>query len=264
MSHALARLRDLLGDPLLVREGRAMHLTAFAERIAPRVRHLIGDIEATLLGHRSFAPRTTTRTFRVVTNDYCGAVLMPQVLARLRRAAPGVAVELHAYRGSAPVQELARGEVDLAVGVFLGSEAGLEKTVLFEDRFQCLVREGHPRVRRRLTLSRYLALDHVLVTAPDYGPGVVDVALAARGLRRRVVARVPHFLVAPALVARTDLVVTVPARIAALVASAHGLRILEPPLELPSFAVQMIWHVLANDDAASHWLRSELVAAGSP
>jgi DNA-binding transcriptional LysR family regulator len=264
MSHALARLRDVLGDPLLVREGRMMRTTAFAERIALRVRHLIGDIEATLLAHKSFDPETATRTFRIATNDYCGAVLMPDALARIRRSAPGLAVELHAYRGRAPVQELARGEIDVAVGIFLDSDAGLERRVLFEENFRCLVRKGHPRVRERLTLQRFLELDHVLVTSPDYGPGVVDMALAKRGLRRRVVARVPHFLVAPALVARTDLVVTLPTRVARLAADAHGLRMLAPPLDLPPFAVQMVWHVIAKDDTASHWLRATLVAAAPP
>jgi DNA-binding transcriptional LysR family regulator len=159
------------------------------------------------------------------------------------------------------VHELARGEIDAAVGIFLDSEVGLERQVLFEEDFQCLVRRGHPRVRDRLTLQRFVELDHVLVTAPDYGPGVVDVALAKRGLRRRVVARVPHFLVAPALVARTDLIVTLPTRVARMAAVAHGLRVLPPPIELTSFAVQMVWHVVARDDAASHWLREAVVAA---
>ena len=260
-SQALARLREVLGDPLLVREGRGMRLTAFAERIAPRVRHVISDLEATILGHRSFLPDRATRTFRIATNDYCGAVLVPEALARVRSAAPDVDLELHPYRGHPSPQELARGELDLGIGVFLRVEPGLESLVLFEDRFVCLVGKGHPRVRGALTLSRFVDLDHVLVSAPDYGPGVVDFALAQRGLRRRVVAKVPHFLVAPALVARTDLVLTLPERVARQVARAHDLRVLATPLELAPFAVQMIWHRSANEDLASRWLRSEIVEA---
>jgi DNA-binding transcriptional LysR family regulator len=259
-SQALARLRELLGDALLVREGRGMRRTAFAERITPRVRLLVGEIEATLLGHRSFVPERATRTFRIATNDYCGAVFMPEALARIHVAAPNVELELHTYRGHPSPDELARGEVDLGVGVFLHVEPGIEARVLFEDRFVCLVRKGHPRVRRALTLARFVELDHVLVSAPDYGLGVVDVALARRGLHRRVAARVPYFLVAPALVARTDLVLTLPARLAHYAAQSHDLRVLQTPIEIAPFSVQMIWNRSVTDDLASRWIRGQIEA----
>jgi DNA-binding transcriptional LysR family regulator len=257
-SQALARLRQLLGDPLLVRDGRAMRTTTFAERMAPRVRLLIGEIEATLLGHQRFVPEQATRTFRIATNDYCGATFMPEVLERTRAAAPLVDIEFHAYRGHPSPAELARRELDLGVGVFLHMQPGIESCVLFQDRFVCLVRKGHPRVPRALTLARFIELDHLLVSAPDYGLGVVDHALAAKGLHRRVAARVPYFLVAPALVARTDLVLTLPARLAQQAAAAHELRILPTPIELAPFAVRMIWHAGTNDDLASQWLRARI------
>src|SRR6185369_16173555 len=258
MSHALARLRDLLGDPLLVREGSVMRLTALAEWLAPRVQRLIGEIDATLLGHQAFEPETATRTFRIATNDYCGAVLMPALLAQVRRLAPGVELELHAHKGRAPAPELARGELDLAVGTFLESEPGVERQVLLRETFACLVRRDHPRATR-LSVQEYSELDHVLITAPGYGAGVVDFALAEHGLRRRVVARTPHFLVAPALVAGSDAIVTLPARLARLSARA-GLRSFAPPLPLPPFDVHLLWHGAASEDAASRWLRQLLLA----
>lgn len=258
-SHALSRLREVLGDPLLVREGRVMRLTALAGRLAPRVQRLIGEIDATLLGHRAFEPESASRTFRISTNDYCGAVIMPALLAALRRAAPGVQLELHAHKGRAPAPELARGELDLAVGTFLESEPGVEREVLLSESFACLVRRGHPRAHGKLSVQEYAELDHVLITAPDYGSGVVDFALAEHGLRRRVVARTPHFLVAPALVAGGDAIVTLPSRLARLSARG-GLRAFTPPLPLPPFDVHMLWHGAAGDDAASHWLRQQLLA----
>jgi DNA-binding transcriptional LysR family regulator len=260
MSHALSRLRDVLGDPLLVRQGRVMRLTSLAERLAPRVQRLIGELDATLLGHQAFEPESASRTFRIATNDYCGALLMPALLARVRRAAPGVVLELHAHQGRAPAPELARGELDLAVGTFLESEPGVHRELLFSETFAGLIRRGHPRARRRLTLQDYAELEHVLITAPDYGPGVVDFALAARGLRRRVVARTPHFLVAPALVAGSDAIVTLPSRLARLSARAAGLRSFDPPLALPPFDVHLLWHDAAGDDAASRWLREQVLA----
>ena len=259
MSHALARLRDVLGDPLLVREGSVMRLTTLAERLAPRVQRLIGEIDATLLGHQAFEPESATRTFRIASNDYCGAVLMPALLARVRRFAPGVELELHAHKGGAPATALARGELDLAVGTFLDSEPGVERQVLLRDSFACLIRRDHPRAKGKLSVQAYAELDHVLITAPDYGAGVVDFALAERGLRRRVVARTPHFLVAPALVAGSDAIVTLPSRLARLSARA-GLRSFAPPLPLPAFDVHLLWHSAAGEDAASRWLRQQLLA----
>src|SRR6185503_12534019 len=171
MSHALARLRDLLGDPLLVREGRSMRRTALAERLLPRLRELLAEIEATLLGHRRFTPAESARSFRIATNDYCGALLLPTVLAEVRRSAPGVRLEFHAYRGYAPVHKLALGELDLAIGVFLDVDRRLAAAELFRDGFACLVRRGNSRVGKELTLERYVELDHALITSPDYGPG---------------------------------------------------------------------------------------------
>jgi DNA-binding transcriptional LysR family regulator len=261
MSHALARLRDLLGDPLLVREGRSMRRTALAERLLPRLRELLAEIEGTLLGHRRFTPAESARAFRIATNDYCGALLLPAVLADVRRSAPGVKLEFYAYRGFAPVHELALGELDLAIGVFLNVDRRLAATELFRDGFACVVRRGNPRVGKELTLQRYVELDHALITSPDYGPGVVDVALAARGLLRSVVTRVPHFLVAPALIARSDLILTLPKRVARLAAKAHNLRVLAPPLELASSTVRMVWPAGAESDAGSLWLRNRMIEA---
>jgi DNA-binding transcriptional LysR family regulator len=258
MSHALARLREMLGDPLLVREGRTMRRTALAERILPRLRELLTEIESTLLGHRRFTPAESVRSFRIATNDYCGALLLPALLAIVRRSAPRADLEFHAYRGYAPAHELALGELDLAIGVFLHVDPALAKKPLFSDGFACVVRRGNPRVGKTLTLERYVELDHALITSPDYGPGVVDLALAARGLRRRVVARVPHFLVAPALVAKSDLILTLPERVARMASRMHGLRLLAPPLELTPFEVQMVWHARSEPDAASIWLRARV------
>jgi DNA-binding transcriptional LysR family regulator len=261
MSQALARLRLMLGDALLVREGRVMRATQVAEQLAPRVRRLVSDIEATLLGDRTFDAAKSSRTFRLATNDYCGLVLLPEVLSRMRHDAPGVGLDVRAHRGDAPVQELARGELDAAVGVFLRIEEDLGSRELFRERFVCVVRKGHPLGRQRLSVDRYAKLEHVLVSAPDDGPGVVDHALAAHRLARRVTVRVPHFFVAPALVARTNLVLTIPERVARLAADLHGLRVIAPPLELPDFAVQVVWHKANDTGAANVWVRELLQRA---
>jgi DNA-binding transcriptional LysR family regulator len=134
MSHALSKLRDLMGDPLLVREGSAMRPTELGRRITPEVRRLIGEIEATLLGHRAFEPSRSTRTFRLATNDYCGAVLLPSIVQRAHRSAPRATIEVHGLAGQAPVQALARGELDAALGTFLDSHEQLQTHVLTSKR----------------------------------------------------------------------------------------------------------------------------------
>jgi DNA-binding transcriptional LysR family regulator len=262
MSHALARLRELLGDPILVREGRMMRRTAVGERLAPRLLQLLSDVESTLFDHRSFVPARARRRFRIATSDYCGAVVMPDLVARIRKLAPGVELEVHAHRGPAPAEELARGELDVALGVFLHVDDSLRVQDLFQERFCCVVRHGHPVVRGTLTLAQFLACDHLLVSVPDYGPGVVDFALAQRSLQRRVSVRVPSFLAAPIVVAGSDLILTLPERIARLMARGQRLRILPPPLELAPFTVQMVWRG-SPDDAALAWLRGQLTQSAA-
>jgi DNA-binding transcriptional LysR family regulator len=260
-SHALARLRDLLSDPLLVREGRTLRRTALGERLAPVVQRLLADVEATLLGSRSFAPERAKRTFRIATNDYCGAVVLPRLIERVRREAPGVLLEVHVHQGPAPVRELARGTLDLSLGTFLEVDPSLNTRALFDEGFVCLLREGHPRVRGKLTLARYVELEHLLVSAPGYGLGIVDAELERRGLRRRVAVRVPFFLVAPAIVASSDLIVTLPARLAGLAPVLAGIGIHPVPLALARFPVQEVWHAGADRDPASIWLRTQVEQA---
>jgi DNA-binding transcriptional LysR family regulator len=262
-SHALSRLRELLVDPILVREGGTMRSSALGRRLAPEVRRILAEVEVALFGHHLFDPLSSKRTFRLAANDYCGAVLLPDLVARMRSAAPGTRLDVREQIGPAPIAELARGELDLALGTFLEQAPELTTQVLFEESFVCLVRRGHPAARRQLTLEAYAALDHLLVVSPGYGPGVVDHALSQLGMKRNVAVRVPHFLVAPAIVAKSDLIVTLPARLA--VGSAHldGLLRLVPPLALRAFPVSAAWHPRAESEPALVWLRGVLLAAAS-
>ncbi|HMI93987.1 MAG TPA: LysR family transcriptional regulator [Polyangiales bacterium] len=257
MSHALARLRELLNDELLTREGRLMRKTELAQELAPAVRRLVAEIEGVLLGRRRFDPKASRRSFRIAASDYSAAVLLPDLIAGLRRDAPGVQVDIF-ERSQLPAGELARGELDAVLTTSGRVEAPLVSEELFRESFVCVVRRKHP-ARGRLTLRRYIALDHLLVANPGYGPGVVDCALEARGLHRRVALRVPHFLVAPAIVARTDLVLTVPRRVLEVVDTSE-LRISKPPLPLEPFAVHLVWHRRAERDPGATWLRERIGA----
>jgi DNA-binding transcriptional LysR family regulator len=256
-SHALARLRELLHDELLVREGRLLRKTALAAALAPEVQRLLAEVEGVLLAQGRFDPATSRRNFRIAASDYCCAVLLPELIARLRRAAPAVQLDVF-ERGQLPASELARGELDAVLSTSDRVDGALVARELFREGFVCALRKRHP-VRSRLTLQRYAALDHLLVANPGYGPGVVDFALESHGLRRRVALRVPHFMVAPAIVARTDLVLTVPRRVLET-ADTSGLRIAKPPLPLAAFGVHLIWHRRAETDLGASWLREQIAA----
>jgi DNA-binding transcriptional LysR family regulator len=255
MSRALGRLRDLLGDPLLVRDGARMRPTARAEAVAPRVRQILAEVQATLRDAVPFDPARHARTFVLATNDYCGALLLPGLIQRLRDEAPRVDLKVRALGPATPVEALAEGALDLAVGTFMDHPPSLARETLFEDGFVCAVRAGHPLAAGRLTLRRYAAAEHLLVSAPGEGPGVADLALAEHGLGRRVAVRVPHFLLALRLVEGTDLLLTLPRRLAEGAAAERGLVLLKPPLALPRFTVEALVHPRAGTDPGLVWLR---------
>jgi DNA-binding transcriptional LysR family regulator len=148
-----------------------------------------------------------------------------------------------------------RGDTDLAVLQRVEERPGLYMKQLFTDRFQCMVRADHPAVGRRLTLERYLELSHLLISPQGQGRGFVDAALAQRGLSRHVALRVPYFLAAPLIVARTDLVLTLPERVARLFVDRFPLRLVAPPLELSGFTMNLVWHERCHDDGGHRWLR---------
>jgi DNA-binding transcriptional LysR family regulator len=259
MSRALARLRELLGDPLLVRTGRGMVLTQRARALAAPLARALGDLEAVVLDRPSFDPATSTRTFTLATADYGEAMLLPPLLARLRREAPGVDVAA-IHHGENPWAALEDDAIDASLGPRRGKAPALVWKLLFHEEFVVMLRRGHPVLRRRggLTLDRFLALPQVSI-APGGRPGsAVDDALARLGKHRRVALRVPSFLVAPLVVASSDLIGMFPARLARIQAEALALELRPPPLELTGFDIQLAWHERFRHDAGHAWFRRVL------
>jgi DNA-binding transcriptional LysR family regulator len=261
MSRALTRLRDHLGDPLLLRSGRGMTVTPRAEALAAPLRALLGDLEA-LLGRRpTFHPPSARRTFRLATADYGAAVLIPPLVRRLAREAPGATVEVHPAPADL-AEALEAGRLDVVVIPRRAQARGLVWRRLFTERFVCAVRAGHPLVGRKgLTLDAYCELGHVVVT-PSGRPGsAVDEALARHKRKRRVVLQVASFLVAPLVVASSDLIVTTPARIARQFADLR-LALHPPPLSVPGFTVALGWHERFRGDPAHAWFRGVVAEVG--
>jgi DNA-binding transcriptional LysR family regulator len=260
MSRALGRLREHLGDAILVRTGRGMRLTPRAASLAVSLRALLTELDALVGARPSFDPASARRTFEVATADYGAAVLLPPLLDRLARVAPGVGVRIH------PVPEdlapaLEAGRFDVAVIPRRDDAPGMIWTRLFAERFVCLARRGHPRIGRRLSLDVFCELGHVVV-APTGRPGsAVDELLARRGRARRIAAQVPSFLVAPLLVAGSDLIVTTPARIADRFGEL-GLSTHPPPIEVPGFTIAVGWHERFRAEPGHAWFRGVVADVG--
>jgi len=257
-SHALRRLRELLEDPVLVRAGREMVLSPRAERMRPRVRHLVEEIEG-VLRIEGFDPKQQRRSFRVACSDYTELLLVAPLSQRLAAEAPGIDL-FSVSEGLDRATALREQSVDLDLSVIGEAPADIESEHLFEDRFVLLMRRDHPLLDRPVTVEGYAALEHLLVAPRGIPVGIVDRRLAGLGLKRRVARTVARFFVAPQLLVASDYVLTISSRVAARVAADLGLVCLEPPLELPTFTISMSWHKRSNEDPAHRFLREQIAA----
>jgi DNA-binding transcriptional LysR family regulator len=261
-SHALARLRALTGDELLVRGRDGMVPTLRAEELALPLREALAAISRALAPPRPFDPGTASGKIIIGTSDYGELVLVPLVVARLAREAPGIELRVLGLPDDLATP-LATAMVDLAIAPLDPEDkrAGMYAKKLFEEKFICVVRKGHPLATKKLTVARFAAASHALISPRGKEGGLVDDALAQLGMKRRVAVAVPHFLVAPYLVAASDLILTLADRIARVLAGPLGLVVLAPPAELglKGFAISAVWHERTHGDATQRWVREVIL-----
>lgn len=258
MSHTLRRMRALFEDPLFVSTPRGMIPTPRAQELAGPIERMLQDVEH-LLDQPRFDPGTARRKFKLIASDYTQLVLLPPLLRYLEKHAPGIDLAFRTARGELS-RLLERGDADLALGMFDADLAeGFFRQPLFQDEFVCLLRADHPAARKPFTLERFLELSHALIAPREVqDTGVVDSILDKLGKKRRIALSVPQFLVAPYATAHSDLLLTTAARIARAVEKPFGLRILTPPLALPTFTIGQYWHERWHQDPAHVWLRGLL------
>ena len=264
-SHALGRLRDAVNDPLFVRTRTGLVPTARAEAMAASLRASLDALEHTFFSPPAFDPGTVRRTFHVRPSDYVESLLFPSLLERLAEVAPGI--DLFARPVSAePSLALEQGELDLLFQPPNSGEqtGGYHMQKLWDDQFVGLARRGHPLTRRRVTLERFARARHAVIAPRGQpGGGRVDEALRAHKRQRRIAFTTPSFLAAPHVVAATDLVMIVPARIAAALAGPLRLTTFAPPVEVPGFQIAMFWHDRHDSDPAHAFLRREIARAAA-
>lgn len=284
MSHALGRLRTLLGDPLLVRGRGGMTLTPRAESLIVPLRSGLVILGRALSEPAEFHPESARRAFAIAAPDLFHVLAIPPLLERVRSQAPGVDIAVSDLSERRLPEQLETGEIDVAIVPQMDvpsappagpSAPGLVRRTLFRDRFVCLMRADHPAFgqrrsaraaakKTRLTLETYLALSHVLVSPTGEGPGVVDQVLARRGLRRRIALRLPHFYSALSIVAQSDLIVTAPSAMARLLRPELPVVAVPPPLSLPQHSIHLVWHERFSKDLGHGWLRDQVREVARP
>lgn len=254
MSHKLRKLREVFDDDLLVGGRHGMVPTERAEALAGPVRRGLLELHAAVRSTEPFDPATAERRFTIISSDYADFVILTRVLSYLEQRAPGVSIRMLPYTDSISTQ-LEDGTADLVMGIAIEG-SGLKQRSVFDETFVVIVREGHPVLADgdAITMDQYLHYGHVLVSGDD-GPGLVDRVLAERGLERRITLRTPYFVGVPFIVARSDLVATLPRALAQEASTFAPLRLLAPPLPLPSFRITMTWHERSHRDPAHGWLR---------
>ena len=256
-SALLARLRELFGDPLLLRSARGMLPTPRALELLGPVRQVLDEIGALIQPRAAFDAASAQHTFTLSASDYVEYALLPTLVDYLERKAPGVRLVVRPLDLQTVTKQMESGEVDLCVTGLQNAPAGLHVRPLYAERIVSVVRRRHPGVGARLTLDKFCNLEHIQASVRGSGFSArIDEALSALGRTRRARLAVAHFLLVPEIVARSDMISSLPERLAR--GYAKRLRIFEPPLAIEGFTVGEIWHERNERDPAQQWLRDVL------
>ena len=241
VSLALGRLRRLFNDPLFVRTGAGMLPTPRAAMLVPQLRQALELLQSATQQPSEFDPASSSRSFRIAMTDISHLEFLPALVNKVAKAAPDVRIEV--LRITADTAKLLEsGGADLAIGYMPELEAGFYQQRLFDDGFACVVRRQHPRIDRNLTESRFKSEPHVVLTAPGTGNEIVEHELKRRGAERKVALSLPTLPGVGNLLANTDLIATVPNRVAQTLVKIARVKALAPPYRFPVFSIKQHWH----------------------
>lgn len=261
MSRTLGRLRQLLDDPLFVRSGRGVEPTPRALELASPLRDALAQIRAVVSPTTRFRPGELDLRITLLTADYIEFVLVPSMLGQLQELAPGVEVRILPTTRDQVERQLLSGEGDLAIWEL--ATTNLRNVPLMNETMLCIAAKDHPRIKRRLTMKLYQSLAHVRVSPDRGGTSAVDSVLAARGVERNVGAVVSSHLAVPRIVSQTELIATLPRRIATAFAEREAIRVLSPPIPLRGFQLDLIWPPRRDADPRYRWIRDQVIEAAA-
>lgn len=262
MSRALNRLQHVVKDPLLVRSGRGMVLTPRGESLRIPVRDALAQVSM-VFKPQVFDPSKAQDRFRIMAPDYVAQMIMPTVLGQVFKLAPKIQIDMENLSATG-ISDLCEGEMSLGFGVVDDGPTlyNVAAQALFDDRQVCLMRKEHPLLDGGITLENYAASSHALLSITGRGGGRIDDVLKERGLTRKIALRLTQFMTISAVIAPTDLIITVPELLARKVMTdALHMAPLPKEIQTPSFTVSQIWHERYTQDPAHQWLRRLIKSA---
>lgn len=259
MSAALGRLRALFEDELLIRIGSKMQPTSKAKAIAPGIKAALQQIRQAIESSQTFDPASARQSFAIASSDSLSYIVVPKLLEVCRQTAPGIDLRLIGFEKDEVGELLEQGAVDVVLGVFQSPPRQTLQETLFQEQFVGIARKGHPAVTNgSMSLEAFVSVPHALFTLRRDATGEVDKVLAKYNLERRIGLTISHALVLPAIVSNSDLIASVPARLAKQFICLGTLEIFELPIAIESWTVSMLWSKLADRDSANNWLRQIL------
>lgn len=255
VSNSLAKLRKLFGDELFLRTPKGMEPTPYADQLAESVSYALAMIHSGINQRTSFEPASADCAFTIGMTDIGEIYFLPALIDRLHREAPGVSVSTVRNTAVNLRDELESGKVDLAIGLLPQLKAGFFQRRLFSQRYVCLMRQGHRLDKRRLSLADFSSAEHLVVISEGTGHGKVDELLQRSGVARTVRVTVPHYVSVGHILQGSDLIATVPERLADRLLAPFGLVKLPHPARLPDVAINVFWHAKYHRAPANRWLR---------
>jgi DNA-binding transcriptional LysR family regulator len=254
VSNSLARLRDMLNDPLFVRTGHSMTPTPVAQNIIVPAREALGLLRKSVQQSHVFEPESSTKEFHFSSRDLLEVSIMPRLMARLQNLSPNITLTNYEVARNSVVSGMASGSLDFFADASTFTDPHLKKQQIAQDRFVVLARKNHPLLQKGLTLDAFLKLGHINVSNRRRGAGPVDIALDKLGEKRKVVMRSQHFLTVPSAIVKTDMIACIPYHLA----KHYDLAMYEIPFDIPPIEYYLYWHLSADHDAAHRWMREQI------
>ena len=268
MSNGLKRLRELFGDPILVRTSDGMSATERAQALQPLVRNILAEVDAAVQPNGEFKSSTSGRVFRIMVSDYAEATLVPAIVKRLRNEAPGVILDF-LTPSDVTYKDVEQGKVDMAINRFDELPQSFHQKTLWRDGFACLVNPANPLLEG-FDLDKYMQANHIWVSKTGMGVGTgvnpskdkavqlgwVDEALAETGHKRNISVFTRHYQMPALLAMNNDLVATLPTKVAKMQALSGALVMVDAPFEIPAFELKMAWSPLLHHNPPHQWMRA--------
>jgi len=263
-SHSLARLRAQAGDPLFVRTFQKMQPTPYGEQLAATVRSALLLLREGLRNGRTFTPETAQRTFSLYMSEAGQLAMLPTLQAHLSKHAPGVRIHVHRLPDDRQGEALESGQVDMAIGHISTMTTGFHQRLLFHERYVCVASLDNRLFARGMSVEAFARSPHAVADSSGMAHWVIDQTLSRHRIGRRVGLIVPEFLALPFVISGSDLIATMPSRVARHFAQILPLRVMPMPVPFDSYEILLFWHKRVHADPANQWLRQTLATLFAP